>query len=186
MNGDQVQATGGNFQEIVAYVDVEYANSFMAANLVWGEWWSQGTDAQKGAALQQATVELDQLVYIGRKLYVNQQREWPRYLDLRSYGDIYNLQEAILPDVARATCIQAAYILKNFLLGHDHKGRQNHQQQGLSSIQRVGANESYDHAKARRHQLCREAYEILIPYLSKTGNMEDPFDTYHRPYTEPK
>lgn len=177
---DDVQAKGSEFRATLPYADLEWANLFMAENLVWGAYWSKADDAQKNAALIQATQEIDQLVYIGRKLYVAQDREWPRYLDLGSIGDIYYLENQIPIDVARACVIQAAYILREFLYGHGSKDRQNHQQQGLSGINRVGASESYDHAKARRHQLCRESYELLVIYLAKTGNLQDPFDLSNR------
>ena len=168
---DDAQAKGADFRAVTSYADLSWADQFMAETLQWGHYWNRANGTQQQQGLNQATHELDQMVYLGRKLYINQDREWPRYLDLGSIGDIYYLENQIPIDVVKATVIQAAYILREFLYGHGYKDRQNHQQQGLTGITRTGASESYDHAKARRHQLCREAYELLIPYLHKTGDV---------------
>ena len=173
-NVDQNQAT--SFTPVYSYATLAYAEGFFAAKLSQMAFWATLTEAEQQAALNEATLHMDSMVYIGRKLVINQEREWPRYLENGSIGDIAYLESKIIPDVANACCEQAYFIAQSVKYGHDHQARQEHQAQGASSIARAGANESYDLTKARRHRLCRVAYEMLKPYLAKSGNLRDPFD----------
>lgn len=172
---DQIQA--GEFTPIFSYATLDYARDYFASKLSDMAFWNDKlTEDEQTAALKEATLHMDELVYIGRKLYVAQEREWPRYLNLGTAGDIFYLETKILPDVANACCEQAIYIARLVKFGHDVSARQDHQMQGASSITRVGASESYDLNKARRHQLCRRAYQILLPYIAKTGVLKTRFD----------
>lgn len=174
---DSIQVTGAQFQATVPYCALEWATPYLSESLTWGAIWNDSsiTDVQRQAALVQATKEIDQQVYIGRRLNLGQEREFPRYLEQKSLGDVFYLQDNIPLDVAKATAIQAAYLIEQHQAGHNYKGRQDIQAQGLTGVNRVGASESYDLVKARRHQLCREAYELLVPYIAKTGSLESPY-----------
>lgn len=171
---DQFQA--GSFTEVIPYASVAYADGYFGSKMSDMAFWALLTAAEKLASLKEATLNIDQMTYIGRKLYIAQEREWPRYLNLGSVGDIFYLETRILPDVANATCEQAIWIARAAKYGHDHRARQEHQAQGLTGISRTGGQENYDLTKARRHPLCREALRLLNGYIARTGNLRDPYD----------
>lgn len=171
---DQNQA--GDFQDVFSYATLEYADEYLGTKLSTKAVWTSLSTEDKEAALREATLDMDTQTYSGRKLYVAQEREFPRFLDQGSIGDVFYLQDLILPDIANACCEQAWWIAKTYVEGHDHRERQEHQFQGANSIQRVGAGESYDLSRARRHSLCRKAYQLLVPYIAKTGNLRDAYD----------
>ncbi len=177
MGTDNRQARGADYTEIVPYTDVERADKYAASQLsLVADAWATLTDAQKLKALRSATLDIDELTYVGYRLYVSQDREWPRYLSLGTVGDVYEQQDSILEFVADATCEQAMYLAYQYINGYDQRARQDQQHQGANSLSRVGASENYDLTKARRHQLCRKAYQILEPYIVKTATLNDPYD----------
>lgn len=165
------------FQEVFSYATLDYADDYLNSKLSTKTIWATFSDEDKTCALREATLNIDAAFpYVGRKVYVAQVREWPRYLDLGSIGDVFYLQTLILPDIANACVEQAYFIAKNVAQGHDHKERMEHQFQGLSGINRAGAGENYNLGKARRHELCRAAYQLMNGYVARTGNLRDAYD----------
>lgn len=173
LNSSQVQLT--TLEEIVPYAAQSYADAYFASTITKNVFWATLTDAEKDAALKEATLNIDELHYIGNKLELAQRREWPRYLDLESYGDIFYLEQQILEIVGRACCEQAWFLARNAKQGYDPENRQEHQMMGVNSINRVGASESSDINKARRHRVCRAAYQLLLPFIVRTANLEAPY-----------
>jgi hypothetical protein len=161
-----------NFDREV-YATVAFADEFAGTRLdVRAEFWLNGglTDVKKNIALKNATQNVDELAYQGTRLYVGQIREFPRVLQMESAHDAYASSDEIPTKVIWATCIQAYYLAHSILgQGHDAGARQDAQFQGLSGVSRVGASESYNHSKARRHNLCREAYQLLSNFVAKTA-----------------
>lgn len=177
VDSNQRQYTAGEYEEVKPYCTVEFANEHAGNYLEGMTYWGELNDAQKLAALRQATLELDQMVYEGARLYPNtQQREWPRFLNLGTLSTVFYLNERIPLDVAKACAVQAMWHAKNLITGHDPAGRQDAQFQGLTGLNRAGGQESWDLNKSRRHRLCRESYELVRPYLLKSGTMTDGFD----------
>jgi len=163
-----------SFPDVVPYATVEAADQYWANNLSGAAIWDLLTDAEKLAALRQATLEIDELQYIGRYVIIDQVRQWPRYLSVSRNSETFvGLEDTFPQAIGQACCEQAYYIARNNSDLHDPSIRQDHQDQGLSSVSRAGANESYDLTKGRRDSICPNARRLLRDFIAKTGNLDE-------------
>lgn len=164
-----------SFADVVPYATPGVADAYFASKLGKTAIWGLLTAAEKTAALREATLDIDELNYIGETVVTNQVRKWPRYLSVSANAETMGwLEDDTFPtQVGLACCEQAFYIAKNYKTGYDPDSRRDHQDQGLSSISRAGASESYDMLKARRHKLCLDALRLLRSYIQKTGNLNE-------------
>lgn len=165
------------FPDPIPYCSVGYADSYLATDLAKVTDWTVLTAAQKLAALKMGQKDIDQaFVYHGSKLEYSQDREFPRWTDFRTVGDIDStIEEGIPHVVAQANAIQAWYRGRQFLNGEQVSARREHQAQGVNSIQRLNSSESSDLNRARQHNLHPEALDLIRSYVNKTGNLEERF-----------
>lgn len=169
-SGDSEQVTA--FDDVVPYASVAAADQYFAFQLDKHAIWDAFTDVQKLQLLQTATQDIDALHYVGERLNYNQAREWPRLLATEGFSD--TAEDRLPVGVAKSCCEQAYYRGRLYTTGYDPEARRDHQDQGMTAISRVGANESFDLSTARRHRLCPRAYELVRPWVCKTGNLQDP------------
>jgi len=168
-------------QPVLPYATVNYSNDYFSDTLTRKAAWFSVPEQDPSApldrisALREATLQLDQQYWVGHKLIIQQIREWPRYLGIGSYGDIFYLEQSIPVIIAQGCCEQAWYILNNTLRGVQLDERLDHQAQGIFSVTRAGGTESADPRHARTHKLCPEAYNLVRPLLAKTGNLDRVF-----------
>lgn len=160
-----------DFTAVVPYVTNSYADGYMAS-YPGRDAWASSTETLKTQVLRAATMDLDKLHFVGHRLDVDQTREWPRFRDMDTYGDVFYLDDNGIPDrVAWATCEQAWFILKNYLTGIDPDDRMDAQDQGLQSVNRSGASENFDLSLSRRRKLCKAAYDWVRDYIAKTASL---------------
>lgn len=167
-----------SFPAVVPYADITFADAYFSTTISRRRFWKTlpdndpAQDIDKQGALCEATLVIDALYYSGHKLQISQEREWPRFLGFGTYGDIFYLEQKIPVAVAQATCEQAYYIAHTLATGGDIDARLDHQAQGIGSISRAGAQETADLNFARRHSITPRAYDLLRPFISKTGNLD--------------
>jgi hypothetical protein len=168
--------TAAEYDEVIPYASLDFANEHAGNHLTYGTYWNQLNDTQKLAALRQATLEFDKLHWEGWRINPNQQqREWPRWIELGGMSTVFYLNERIPMSVAKGCSMQAFYHAKNLQTGHDPAARRDLQRQGVAGIARAGSGEQWNLSKARRDGLCQEAYEEIRHLLAKSGNLGDSF-----------
>lgn len=184
MADDALSAQQTNMPLVIPYASIEFANSYFGQAVSRRARWASIPDedatkpVDKIGALREATLNIDTLTFQGYKYLINQPRAWPRFVAFGTYGDIFYLEQKIPIEVAWACCEQAFYLAENALRGFDVNARLDHQDQGVSSIQRAGASEQADLTLARRTPVCKLARIWLNDYIAKTGNLEH---TYRYP-----
>lgn len=165
------------FNSVVSYASVGFADGYFKNTVTKWAFWNSlpvsdlNMPVDKDRALKEATLEMDKLFYVGHKLRISQEREWPRFLGMGTYGDIYYLETQIPLDVAKACAEQAYYTARLCLSGVQLDNRLDHIAQGVISQSRVGGAESVDFNVARKHKVCPDALNLLRPFIAKTGNL---------------
>jgi hypothetical protein len=170
-----------NFPVVIPYASVAFADTYFAQMISRRALWAAlpaddvTKPVDKLGALKEATMVLDTQFYIGIKLFISQEREWPRFTNMGTLGDIFYLDQKIPLAVALATCEQAIYTVNTILQGAQTENRLDHQSQGIFSSSRVGGQESADPKFARRDSLCQASRNLLRPFLNKSGTLEAPY-----------
>ena len=161
-----------SYADVIPYATVAAADSYWSNKLSGAAIWNLLNAADKLAALCEATLDIDEMKFIGMFVNTNQVRQWPRYLSVSENSETFLGVEDTFPQaVGEACCEQALYVARNDSEGHDPAVRQDHQDQGLSSVSRAGANENYDLTRGRRDKLCLPARRLLKSFIAKTGNL---------------
>lgn len=104
-----------------SYVDLSYANSFIATRTFASSFWTALNTIQREACLTMATQDIDAFTYVGNRYYHDQFLEFPRELRSRfpwNRTDSTTLSQDVIQvrmkrDVQEATCWQALKIAQN-------------------------------------------------------------------------
>lgn len=105
LNADPTSAT------MNSYVSLDEADDYFAGNFSAMTVWSELSDAQKNAALRQATLKLDNMVYAGLKTSQYQPLQHPRKSVYDREGYMYD-DSVVIDKVKFATC-ELAYWIAN-------------------------------------------------------------------------
>lgn len=156
-----------------AYISLAEADDY-ALRIVDTSVWSAATEAQKGAALVQATDDLDNVAWQGRKYDSTQDRAFPRiHGELPADGGLTSgstwdwdedANEAVVPDNVKQACFhQAVSIIEGA-----RADRLNDQHDGVGSHAAGGMSESYI---GKAPALCRKAHRLVRRYYRRTARI---------------
>lgn len=149
-----------------SYIDVVGADAYFGVCVTAAEWQAISSE-DKALALQQATMELDRLLFKGRRRTSTQSLSFPRHPQ-RELGNV------IPTSVQRACCEQALHIWRN----RNSRGRSSAQ---LKSGQGVRSFSIGDHSEAffqggsgggiEQQALSSEAQGLLLRWIAKSGRI---------------
>lgn len=145
--------------------------------------WDAATTANKTKSLKQATAIIDNMAWQGYKLLSTQDRAFPRKYDPNdstspwgltfsedSWGYIYD-SEDVPQAVLDACCLVAQALLADVAAGS--MSERALQEKGVSSFSQGKLSVSFVGGGGASYGglLCREAYDLLSPYMQRRGDI---------------
>lgn len=156
-------------------------DAFFAKRL--GTTWAAASDADQTKALQMATAIIDNMAWQGHKLFSTQSRAFPRKYDPVDsinpwgntysedpYGYIYDSDD-VPQAVLDACCLVAQALLADAAAGS--MSERVLQEKGVSSFSQGKLSVSFVGGGGTSYGglLCREAYDLLSPYMQRRGDI---------------
>lgn len=157
------------------YISHTAANSFISTAIIDSDAWASATPQKQGAALLEATRDIDSRQYLGGPYFREQNLEFPRAIPAGfpwNYTEVSSMlytveQRKMKQDVEEATCHQALWLLRM-------RGRHIHadmQAQGIKAWSKSTGplSDSYEYAgngKGALNALCPEANRLLQDWMT--------------------
>jgi len=149
------------------YISLVEATNYFSGRLETAAW-DRSTPSNRSKALIQASTDLDKLQFIGEKVDMAQEHEFPRTLVGYIVENVLTDNDLVPFIVKYAVCEQALALLSGFNVNKEIDGL------FVSSSGYGTVKTTYDRKSVPMHLksgLCAQAYQFLLPVLRDQGNV---------------